>query len=332
VLIALLVVTALPVQTPLLDVGVDSARHEVVLTAGPFVVPASHGDHAMGDHRDHQPILLDFRWPVAGWARGFTVAVTGANGRPLARSLLHHLNVVNFERRQLVHPAYERLIALGRETEDVSLPRTIGIPLDRDGHFALLVAWGNETHEDLSEVRVTLRIQWSPANTAPAPRSVLLLPIDAHFEPMRTDAYDLPPGPSERAVEFSLAGSGRLLAIGGHLHDYATDLRIEEVETGRVVVDLVPVTDGAGKVTAMPRKLPGITGDGIALRGGRRYRLVARYDNPTGRILVGGAMAVMAGIFAPDRMEQWALTDVRDLTADAAGLAMLRDAGLGMIR
>ncbi len=314
---------------PRVTVTVDSARREVVIEAGPFEVPAGHHGAGSSGHGEHQPQLLGFRWPVAGWTRGFALEVSGPDGRPLARQLLHHLNVVNFERRQLVHPAFERLVALGRETEDVVLPKGVGVPVDPDSRLALLVAWGNNAHEDLSGVSLRLRFKWLPASTSPAPTPVLIWMADADFAAGTSDAYDLPPGPSERTVEFALPASGRLLAVGGHLHDYGTLLRLEDVETGKTLIELVPRVDAAGHVSRMPRALPGVTGDGIKLRAGRCYRLVARYDNPTGGSLENGAMAVMAGVFAPDRIDRWPLmAGGADLAGDAGGLARLDGHGL----
>ena len=46
-------------------------------------------------------------------------------------------------------------------------------------------------------------------------------------------------------------------------------------------------------------------GDGVRLRQGRQYRIVATYDNPTGRMLHNGAMAHITGLFAPDNPADW---------------------------
>lgn len=95
---------------PGVSVRVDSSRHEVLVVAGPFRLSGGTGHH---DHSGHAAVLLPFRWPVGGWLRGVAIEVSDSQGRPLSRRLLHHLNVVNLERRQLVQPAYERLLAVG---------------------------------------------------------------------------------------------------------------------------------------------------------------------------------------------------------------------------
>jgi hypothetical protein len=46
------------------------------------------------------------------------------------------------------------------------------------------------------------------------------------------------------------------------------------------------------------------------------------YDNPSGRRIVGGGMALLGGIFAPEHPERWPAIERTDpvFRADAAGL------------
>lgn len=312
---------------PAISVRVDSARHEVVVSAGHFVVGGGGGHH---EHGGHVPLLLPFRWPVGGWVRGASIEVNDEHGQALSRHLIHHLNVVNLERRQLVRPAYERLLAVGQETGDLMLPAGVGVPVADQSRLALLVAWDHAAPTDLGPVDLTIRFRWVPPGTSPAPLAVLPLPLDVGFvSAARSDAYDLPPGPSDRSFEFRLAGSGRILAIGGHLHDHGVSLRLEDVTTGKVLVDLQPIRNPDGQITGMPTRVPGAAGDGILLKAGRPYRLVARYDNPTGETLADGAMGVMIGIFAIDAPNRWSLSSAGalDLTEDARALAALKVIG-----
>ena len=195
--------------------------------------------------------------------------------------------------------------------------------------MALLLAWAGDVPEDIESAQLQVRFAWQPANTTPAPLSVLPLPLDVDFGAATSDAYDLPPGVSEKAFEFTAPGSGRILAIGGHLHDNGLSLRLEDVATGRVVVELRPKLDRDGHVIGMPTQLPGVSGDGILVRAGRTYRVVARYDNPASETLINGAMGVMVALFAPDSFGQWPLVAAgrTDLAEDARGLAGLHVVG-----
>ena len=70
-----------------------------------------------------------FEWPLDTWVRGAQVKVVDGRGQPLPRQLLHHLTIENFDRRELVYPVAERLMSMGKETQDISLPRTVGVPM-----------------------------------------------------------------------------------------------------------------------------------------------------------------------------------------------------------
>ena len=53
--------------------------------------------------------MIRFEWPVDGWFRGFSIEIVDAAGKPIDRRLVHHLIAINFDRRQLLYPSYERI-------------------------------------------------------------------------------------------------------------------------------------------------------------------------------------------------------------------------------
>jgi hypothetical protein len=311
-------------DVPPLAVRVDSTRHEVILTLGPFHLaasPAGEG-HAGMHHGDHGIPLLRFAWPAGGWARGFRIRIHGGDGRPLSRRLLHHVNLLHLERRELLEPVFERTVAAGQETDDVVLPSSIGVRIESGAEMALLSAWANETGEDLHDVILDFVVPYLPENTMPRPREVRPFDIDLGFRPGDTDAFDVGPGRTVHQRDFVLPPGGRILGAGGHLHDFAESIALMDVTTGKVLFELKATSDSAGKVSGVGRKLFGVTGDGLRLRAGRRYRVIAIYQNPLGRTLVEGGMAVLGGIFAPDDPAHWPVLDRTDpgFLADLAGL------------
>lgn len=293
----------------LLAVRVDSSAHNVILTAGPFDLPGD-GDRdqrgAMNDCTVAAP-LMGFSWPVEGWIRGVKVRVVDREGRPLPRTLVRQLLVVNFARRQLLYPQAERLIGWSQETEDIRLPATIGIPVAAAMPMAVFVAWHNGGPRPVTGATVGITIRWTATRVVPRPVSALPVPINVIYPVGRSGDFDLPAGPTQWAAEFTLPFGGRILVAGGHLHDYGTGLRLEEVKAGgsRSIVRLATKRTAEGQLLAVDRILPGAAGDGIKLMGGRTYRLVATYDNPTGTTLVRGAMANLVLLFAPERLEAW---------------------------
>ena len=290
-----------------LTIRVDSARHEVVLTAGPFDLPsmAGHG---------HDPSMMSeytqrFEWPVEAMGRGFTLELRDASGQKVSQRVLHHLQIANNSRRQLLLPLRERVMAIGRETRNIMLPNTIGMPLARGSRMRLNIMWHNETPRDVQGVTATLRIRYSPANLLPAPTTVLPMSIDLADAQGKTNTFTIPPGGLRATREFVMPVDGRLLGASGHMHDWGQSVALEDVSTGKTVLSITTTLDSVGRIRNMPVKLYGIAGRGIRLHAGRHYRLVATYLNPTGEPLEGG-MAHLNAILAPSDLRQWpALAD-----------------------
>jgi hypothetical protein len=104
--------------------------------------------------------------------------------------------------------------------------------------------------------------------------------------------------------EFTLPLSGHLLAAGGHLHEHGMSLRIEDAETGNVIVRVISDRAPDGTVRGVSRHLFGIFSEGPRLLAQHRYLLVVSYENPTSDSLPA-VMGVFGGLFVPDHPEQW---------------------------
>jgi len=301
-----------PAGADLLKVAVDSGRKEVTLVAGPFDIAGGGGGHVHHTHEMEYPVLR-FDWPTDGWLRGFRLEVTDGDGNPLDRRLIHHLNVVNFGRRQLFYPAVERTLAIGQETEDIILPATIGVPIARGTPMGLIVAWHNEKPEPVVDVMVKLSIVWMPTNQMPRPVDVLPVYADVIYPIGRNANFDLPAGPSTFSADLRMPVSGRIIGAGGHAHDYGRAITFAQVApTERSVLRLGVKLDGEGRLLEIERKLPGLLGRGTRLRAGHTYRLSGSYENPTGEAITDGAMVHLALMFAPDRLAAWPRLDPAD--------------------
>lgn len=319
---------AVQAPAPTVRVVVDSSRKEVVVSAGPFDIrhmPASMDHGMMHEMEGTTTPLMRFAWPMEAWFRGFDIELTDSAGRPLDSRLVHHLNVMNFSRRQLLYPAVERMVAAGAETGRVRLPKSIGLPMQAGAELAMYAAWNNTGDADLAGVWLTVRLAWTPRNLAPRPLDVLPLYMDVSYA-RETDSYDLPAGRSSKSYDFTLPLGGRLLAIGGHAHDYAEFVSLEEVESGKTIIMLRAETDSAGLLEKMPRKYYGVWGDGLKLAAGRRYRVRADYNNTTGAMIPSGAMGLLAGAFVPDDYDAWPALDPADSDIQA-DIAMLEKIG-----
>jgi hypothetical protein len=302
---------------PSVKVTIDSSRHELTISTGPFDLPnmPPMEDHAMMDlGMSHDTRLQRFEWPVNGWFRGFRVELVDGRGNAVPPHVMHHMVMVNFSRRQLLYSAAERLMGTGTETGEVSVPKTIGVPMKPGMKLGMYVAWHNDTGKDLEDVYLKLIMLWTPKNQNPPPVNALPIYMDVNLTVGGLNTFDVPPGKSSKSYEFTLPVGGRLLGVGGHLHDYGSGVRLEDVETGKVLARVEAERDSVGKLVKVSRKLFGVSGKGLRLKAKHRYRVVGEYDNPTGELRVKGAMASMVGLFVPDDMKRWPAVDSRDPT------------------
>lgn len=312
---------------PPLRVTIDSTQHTVTLSAGPFTIAGAHHDAGGGGghmHGGEELPLLPFEMPIDGWLRGVRMTLHDNEGRPLDRRLVHHVNVINFARRQLFYPAVERTLALGQETEDIRLPATVGIPVSSGMPMALILAWHNTDHSAVEGVTVELVIEYLPQNQNPRPVSVLPSYMDVVDPVAKPVDFDLPAGVQRFTAEHKMPINARIIGVGGHMHDYATGLTLEELRDGdpRNLVSLKVRTTPEGALEQVERQLPGVRGRGIKLSEGKTYRVTGVYNNPTGETLAKGAMVHLVMLVAPDKLEDWpeASPDNRDLQRDVEWL------------
>jgi hypothetical protein len=168
----------------------------------------------------------------------------------------------------------------------------------------------NPSDETVRGATLKLTVAW----TAPrphAPRSVFPLFLDANPKATGgTRAFDVPPGVSATSAEFTLPASGHLRALGGHLHDYAVEIRLEDVVTGKVLARLKTTRHADGRLIAVASTRFMFKRRGLRLDANHPYRVVGIYDNPTSETITDGAMAFLAGPFIPDDVSKWPAIDM----------------------
>ena len=307
-----------------LKVTVDSSSKQIVLTVGPFhLVDRSAEDAHAHSGAGHDTPVYHFDWPIEGWLRGFELEVVDGEGNVLPRHVMHHMIMVNFDRRQLIYPAAERILGAGSETLDYSLPKSIGVPVRPGSDLGMYIAWHNDTGAEMHDVYFRMALNWTPRNQVPQPQSSMPVYFDVNLTVGGTNTFDIPPGRSEKAYEFTLPVGGRLLGVGGHMHDLGYEVRLEDAESDKVIAVVKAERDEDGRVLGMERSLFGVSGRGKKLEADHRYRVVGVYDNPMDMTIDLGAMAHMVGLFVPDDMKKWPAVDPADpeYQKDLASLA-----------
>src|SRR5258707_7541609 len=93
------------------EITLDSARHTVVMRAGPFMAePAEHSEHyGHAGMMDSDDPVRRFTWPCNAWLRGFALRLEDAEGRVLPLRLTYHHHGVDIARLLLLYSITARL-------------------------------------------------------------------------------------------------------------------------------------------------------------------------------------------------------------------------------
>lgn len=281
----------------------DRAAREVVLELGPVQLPAG------GHEGIEQPPPLEVEIPADGWFQGFTVELVDGSGAPVPRQVIHHVNVMQPDRRELFAPVMLRVLAVGQETEDVRLPWFFGIPMRKGTRLLVTGMFHNPTGTGYANVTLRLRLAFRSSTEHPAATAVMPFYLDV-VPHGGFHSWDLAPGRTERSWEGRPALGGRIVGLGAHLHRYGVLLRLEDVTAGRVVWEASPRVDAAGEIASIPtRQFPV---DRPRLDPAHTYRLTAVYDNPTGDTIPDGAMGALGGALIPDDERRWPVANPDD--------------------
>jgi hypothetical protein len=255
----------------------------------PAMLPAHHGV-------DAAPLWAAF--PEDGWLHGFEYEIVDENGSQLPADILHHLQVLVPNRRELFSPVMLRVAGASGETRATEVPREVGYRISEGDSLVFTAMLHNPTGRPLGAARLRVRLRYSPeARSWREPAGVV--PFFTHVTGLMEDAaYDLPPGKSEKSTLVRPATSGTVLAMGGHLHRYGVSLRIEDALTGHTLWETYAVRAQDGAVLEVPDEILVWSGS-FELKADRDYRVIAVYDNPTGRTLPADGMGTLGGIVRP---------------------------------
>src|SRR2546426_2021034 len=247
----------------------DRDRGVLVIDLAPVDLPAHTSHHELA-----QPPIATLELPVDGYIHGFRVEVVDSADHELPDELIHHFNLIDPDHRELFLPISRRLLAAGRETGPVRLPGLLfGLPLKRGEHVVASAMVENLTPATYHQARVRLVMDFTPAG-----RAWPLFPagpwqMDVAF-PVGDKSFTLPPGRSSRTYEGRPAVPGKVVGLGGHMHDYGRLIEFVDATTGEVIYHAAPVGDAAGHIASVPvSRLYGWTGLGVHIAPDHTYRV-----------------------------------------------------------
>jgi len=188
------------------------------------------------------------------------------------------------------------------------LPAGVGVPLAKGQHLGVYAMWHNDSGRDIHNAYLRMTLPYIPKSRLQNPVLPMYVDVNNHIGGVTT--FDVPPGKSTRAFEFEFPLSGRLIGIGGHLHDYGAAMRFEDAETGKVLVRLKSDRDKNGEISKVGRFIWGFHEEALPIEAHHKYRVVAEYENPTGKTIPQGGMGHINGVFSPDNMAEWPVLDL----------------------
>lgn len=311
---------------PAAEIHVYPDRHEITIDLGPVDVPAGMHHEAMpgmampgmnmSEHSAHNPVyppVMGVDLPLSGWMSGFRVEMVDTEGHQLPSDLLHHYNLIDPNHRELFLPISRRVLAAGSETGPVKMARWLfGAPFTQGERLVANAMLHNPTMRSYTGVRTRLILTYTDVGHWYPVLRAYPWQFDTAF-PVGDKSFDLPPGRSEKFYEGSPAIPGKVVGIGGHVHDHADSLVMRDVTAGADIWSARPIADSTGHVVGMPqKKFIGLTGIGARLIPEHRYRVTVYYNNPTGQRLEDGGMGVVAGLFQPAKDVTWPVAVTTD--------------------
>ena len=279
-----------------LDVKTDAATHTITLRVGPMNLPANTSHMNM-------PQPPDLTWTIenAGWLLAYHTKLVDPAGGSVPGVVLHHTAFWNENRSDFLCPNKdEHIFGAGGELTDWAQVPGFGYRVEKGDRVRIETMIHNPTPHAYPNAYLEVAIPYA-ADASPAPvKNIYPAWMDAGS--CGNSGYDLPAGPSTKAGTVPVKYDGVLLGVGGHMHDYAKQIVLEDSHSKEPVATLAAKTDERGQLLSMPvelffTKFPQ-TG-GYPLQAGDTLTITATYDNRSGKLLRNGAMGIVVGYFVP---------------------------------
>jgi hypothetical protein len=157
----------------------------------------------------------------------------------------------------------------------------------------------NPTDTGYDSVFLEVRIPFQEADAAAGAQAVKsVYPAWMDVESCGNSGYDLKPGKNVTTGTVPVKYDGILLGVGGHMHDYAKEIVLEDATRKETVATLDAKVDAQGELLSMP-VVTFFDRGGYKFAAGDTLKITATYENPTGKLLRDGAMGILVGYFAP---------------------------------
>ena len=273
-----------------LEQQVDTASHTITVREGPITLPANT-NHTM------MPQPPDVFWsiPLDAFLLSYTPRLVDAKGNAVPGTVLHHTAFWNTNRSDFLCPnKEEHIFGAGSElTNWMEIPG-YGYRVQKGDKIRIETMVHNPTATSYDQVYLEVKIPY--ADSGASTKSVYPTWMDVRS--CADSGYDLHPGKNENVGTVTVKYNGILLAVGGHMHDYAKQIVLEDATRKEAVATLNANVDEKGRLVSMP-VVSFYDRGGYKIAAGDQLRITATYNNITGKPIPAGAMGIVVGYFLP---------------------------------
>ena len=299
------------------------------------------GPHIVGPYQTIRRSDLALPPPEAGQIVGMDARTVDENGVPIPQNevMLHHIVFMNGgpdgKRRDGACPerssANERFYGTSEELRALTLPRGYGYPTaPADRWRAIWMVMNHQSRVRTAYVEYRVTVDPSPGLTAVKPYWFSVLSCDQSPDPQYTVPGGGAPGSvHRRSRDWPLPVSGRVVAVGGHLHGGGRIIGLSQPGCGRVLAVSWPTYAPAGdplySVRPLlhepdPKNMSWVqSATGWAVHAGEPLRVIARYDGQRMHTRVMGIAHVYIAPGEPPAGCQPPPGDVETLGAEFQG-------------
>jgi len=276
-----------------LEQQVDSATHTITLREGPLTLPGNTSHMKMP-----QPPDVFWTIPLDAFLLAYTPRLVDANGSAVPGIVLHHTAFWNTNRSDFLCPnKEEHIFGAGSELTNWTEIPGYGYRVQHGDKIRIETMVHNPTGTSYDQVYLEVKIPYAPA-ADPTASTRSVYPTWMDVQSCGNSGYDLKPGNNQNTGTVTVKYNGILLGVGGHMHDYAKQIVLEDATRKETVATLDAKLDAKGQLLSMP-VVTFFDRGGYKFSAGDLLRITATYDNTTGKSLPSGAMGIVVGYFLP---------------------------------
>jgi hypothetical protein len=272
-----------------LALTMDSAKQEMVAKLGPLNLPANTDHLAMP-----QAVPQFIEIPFEGWITAYHPSLVDDTGNALPGRMLHHVAFWNTARSDfLCTNKEEHIFGAGGEMNNWPALPGFGYRVHKGDRIRVTTMFHNPTEKSYESAWLVVKMEYQPDSAGL--KSVYPAWFDA--KNCGDSTFAVPASGLELQSEIPVNFSGRLLGVGGHMHDYGEQLVLLDKAQQEPIATLNATLDEQGHIRSMPMAVFMDRG-GVPLKKGEHVLVQAKYGKP--RMANAEGMAIVVGYFLPD--------------------------------